>query len=59
MHSKEDKRLCSKQVTIHVVIVVMALLAFLGIGILLGYFIGKPEKHNGKLKISIVAKFTW
>ena len=61
MQCKGDKSLCacSKQVTIHVVIVVLALLAFLGIGILLGYFIGKPEKHNGKLKISIVAKFTW
>ena len=61
MHSKEDKSLCtcSKQVTIHVVIVVLALLTFLGIGILLGYFIGKPEKYTGKLKNSIVAKFTW
>ena len=53
MYSKEDKRLfiSNKQVTIHVVIVVLALLAFLGIGILLGYFIGKPDKYNGKFKI--------
>ena len=58
MHSKEDNRLCSKQVTIHVVFVVLALLAFLGIGVLLGYFIGKPEKCTGKLKNSIVTKFT-
>ena len=61
MHSKENKSLCtcSKQVTIHVVIAVLTILIFLGIGILLGYFIGKPEKYTGKLKNSIVTKFTW
>ena len=54
-HSKEDRNFCTctKQVTIHVIIVVLSLVTVLGIGILVGYFIGKPEEYNGKLNISI------
>ena len=51
---------CSRQVTTHVAIMAFAGIVYLGIGILMGYYIGKQQeaKSNCKLHSTFKSKDT-